>query len=244
MAKVIFTYDGMDIEIQCNINDQIKNILQKYSNKIEKNLSDLFFTYNGNKINDNSILNEIMNEEDKKGNTMNILVIEFNENNIPNKDENKIPSKEIICPKCNENILIKINEYKLNLFNCKNNHEINNILIKEFENIEKIDISKIICNKCKTNNKSNTFHNEFYRCNKCKFNLCPLCNSHHDKNHNTINFDNKNYICEIHNMPYIKYCENCKLNICMSCFKKHEHHLIINYENIILNESKKIKRIF
>ena len=41
-----------------------------------------------------------------------------------------IKSKEIICPKCNENILIKIDEYKINLYNCKSNHEINNILLK------------------------------------------------------------------------------------------------------------------
>ena len=87
---------------------------------------------------------------------MNILV---NENNETIIEENKI-SKEIICPKCKENILIKINEYKINLFNCKNNHEINNILLNEFENLENINISKIICNKCKINNKSKIYNNE------------------------------------------------------------------------------------
>ena len=56
---------------------------------------------------------------------MNILVNENNETII--KDNIK-ESKEIICPNCNENILIKFNEYKINLFNCKNNHKKNNIL--------------------------------------------------------------------------------------------------------------------
>ena len=104
-------------------------------------MSKLFFIYNGNKINDNSILNEIINEEDKRRNIMNILV---NEDDNPIKIENIIKSKEIICPKCNENILIKIDNYKINLFNCKNNHNIDNILLNEYEN--NIDISKIICN--------------------------------------------------------------------------------------------------
>ena len=36
---------------------------------------------------------------------------------------------------------------KKNLFDCKNNHNINNILLNEYEN--NIDISKIICNNCK-----------------------------------------------------------------------------------------------
>ena len=62
-----------------------------------------------------------------------------------------IKSKEIICPKCNENILIKIDNYKINLFNCKNNHNIDNILLNEYEN--NIDISKIICDKCKLKKK-------------------------------------------------------------------------------------------
>ena len=146
MAKVIFYYKGIQTEIQCNINGKIKDIYKKYETKIGKDISKLYFIYNGNKINDNLNLNEIINEEDKRRNIMNILV---NENNETIIKENKIELREIICPKCNENILIKLNEYKINLFNCKNNHNIDNILLNEFENIENIDISKIICGKCK-----------------------------------------------------------------------------------------------
>ena len=71
--------------------------------------------YNGNKINDNKALKDIINEEDKRRNIMNILV---NENKETIIKENIIKSREIICPKCNENILIKIDEYKINLYNC------------------------------------------------------------------------------------------------------------------------------
>ena len=223
MANVIFNYKGKETIIQCNLNEKIKDILKRYTNKIEIYISKLYFIYNGNKINDNLILNEIINGEDKRRNTMNILVYENNEAIIK---ENQIKSKEIICPKCNENILIKLNEYKINLFNCKNNHEINNIFLNEFENIEKIDISKIICDNCKTKNKSNSYNHQFYRCNLCKINLCPLCKSNHNPNHKIINYDNKNYICEIHDVNYIKYCKDCKLNICIYCPKEHKNHSI------------------
>ena len=86
---------------------------------------------------------------------MNVLVNENNENNKTLIKYNIKNSKEIICPKCYENVLIKINEYKINLF-CKNNHNISNILLNEFKSIENIDLSKIICDKCKIKNKSNT----------------------------------------------------------------------------------------
>ena len=103
----------------------------------------------------------------------------------------------------------------------KNGHEIKDIIIEEYENIQGIDISKIKCNKCE-NNKSNTYNNEFYRCIKCKVNICPLCKSKHDKNHNIINYENKNYICENHNEILIKYCNDCKKNICISCSNEHK----------------------
>ena len=133
MAKVIFSYKGTETEIQCNINDKIKDIYTKYETKIGKDISKLYFIYNGNKINDNLILNEIMNEEDKRRNIMNILV---NENKEAIINKNIIKSREIICPKCYESLFIKINEYKINLFNCKNNHKTDNILLNEYENIE------------------------------------------------------------------------------------------------------------
>ena len=141
MTNVIFNYKGNDINIQCNLNDKIEDIYKKYETKLGKNISKLYFLYNGNKIKENLTLNEIINEDDKRRNIIKILVNEHNGTIIK---ENKIIPNEIICPKCKENIFIKIKEYKINLFNCKKNHNINNILIKEFENMEKIDISKII----------------------------------------------------------------------------------------------------
>ena len=52
MAKVIFNYNDIQTEIQCNINDKIKDIIKRYEIKIGKDISKLYFIYNGNKIND------------------------------------------------------------------------------------------------------------------------------------------------------------------------------------------------
>ena len=54
-----------------------------------------------------------------------------------------------------------MNEYKINLYDCKNRHRMNNILLNEFENTQYIDISKIICDECKEKNKGNTYKMNF-----------------------------------------------------------------------------------
>jgi len=91
-----------------------------------------------------------------------------------------IKSKEIICPECKESVLIDIIEYQINLNKCKNGHNINNILLKDFEKTQYIDNSKINNNKCLKHN------NIFDRyCNDCNLNLCLKCSKEH-KNHNTI----------------------------------------------------------
>ena len=107
MIKAKFSYKEIDTEIQCNINEQIKDIFKRYTNKIGIDISKVYFIYSGNIIIDNLIINEIINEEDKRRNIMNILVDENNKTIIK---ENIIKSKEIICPKCHESIFIKLNE--------------------------------------------------------------------------------------------------------------------------------------
>jgi len=206
MAKVILNYKGIETEIQCNLNNKIIDIYKKYANKIGINISKVFFIYNGNIIDDNNlILNEIINEEDKRRKILNILVNENDENDEIIIKENTKTKNKMICPKCYEKLLIKIDEYKINLFNCKNNHVINNILLNEYENIEKIDMPKIECNNCRIKNKNNTYNNEFYGCNICKFNMCPLCKSKYNRDHKIINSDSKNI--------YVKYMIRNILNI-------------------------------
>ena len=191
MSKVIFLFNGLEIIIQCNKDEKMKEICKRFALTTNNEINKIYFLYNGHKINEELKFNEIANKEDNERNIMNILVYEINKTIIK---DNIIKSNDIICPECNENILIKLNDYKINLFNCKNNHNKRNILLKEYENIEKIDISKIKCDICKLKNESNTYNNEFYYCLNCDKYICPLCKEKHDNNHKIINYEHKNYI--------------------------------------------------
>ena len=124
----------------------------------------------------------------------------------------------------------------------KNGHVVDDILFKDFEKTQTIDESLIICTKCKKN-KSSTYNKEMYICNECNMNLCPLCKSNHDKNHKIINYEQKYYICDIHNRQFNSFCNSCKKDICVLYELEHEQHEIVYYSKIIpkpnlLNKSK------
>ena len=141
------------------------------------------------------------------------------------------------------NVCIKMDiiDYKINLFECKNGHKIDNILLDEFEDTQKIDIKTIECEICKESNKSNSYNNIFYTCISCKRNICPLCKSNHDKLHKIINYDDKNYICNKHNENYNSYCEKCKLNLCTLCEGEHKSHKITNLGAEMVNKDELVK---
>ena len=234
MSKVVFLFNGLEMIIPCNKDEKLKEICKRFALKTNNEINNIYFLYNGNKINEELKFNELANREDNERNTMNILVYEINKTIIK---DNIIKLNEIICPKCNENILVKIEDYKINLFDCKNNHNIRNILLKEYDNISKIDISKIKCDICKIKNKSNTYNNIFYTCPNCCIYLCPLCKENHNKNHKIINYEHKNYICNKHNEAFTKYCYECKKNICIRCEKEHQNHKDIYYGKIIPDDN-------
>ena len=82
MAEIIFTYEGNQINIQCDKNQKMDEICNKLSTKINMNINSLIFLYGGSQLNLNKKLNEITKE-----NKINILVF---------KKENESE----ICPKC------------------------------------------------------------------------------------------------------------------------------------------------
>ena len=95
-ANVIFTLDGVELPIQCNRNDIMKDICQKYSNKVERNINTLVFLYGGNQLNFNLKFKEVITN--KNSNEMKVLVYS-NE------------TDEFMCPKCGEKI--KLNKEKI-----------------------------------------------------------------------------------------------------------------------------------
>jgi len=243
MAEVEFNYKGSKVIIQCKEFEIMKDICQSFIKQIEEDKNKIYFSYNGNEGNtfdENLTFEQMINSEDKKRNKMNILVFK---NEIKEEEvKDIIKSKDIICPICGQSIRIDIKDYKITLFECKNNHKIDNILLDEFENTQNIDNKKIICEICKNNYKSNSYNKIFYKCCKCEKNICPLCKLNHDKTHKIINYDEKQYICNKHYENYNSYCKECKINLCTLCEREHKSHKKIYFGDIILNKEELDKK--
>ena len=227
--EIIFSFKGIEVIIECDVKEKIIDAYNKFLSKIQSDISQLSFIYNGNKINEKQSFDKKASSIDKKRNIINIAVEELNKNNI--MIENSINSKEIICPKCNENTILKIKDYKIFLSGCKNGHKIDNLFFNEYENERYISSTMIKCELCQKR-INEIKNNELYKCINCKINLCPSCKSNHFKNHKFINYEKIKYICEEHNKKYIEYYNNCKQNICKLCKNNHKKHDIIFFEDI------------
>ena len=246
-VNVIFNFNGTKTTIQCKSDVKMKEIFRNFATKALIDINSIFFIYGGKIINEELKFNELFKPDEIK-NEINILVSESN-NTTKDQDEGKVKSKDIICPKCNEICLIKIKDYKIKLYGCKNGHINSNILLDEFEDKQKMNVSKIICNDCNNTNRSQTYNNVFYKCITCKKDICPLCKLNHNQ-HEIINYDKKNFRCDKHNDLYNSYCNKCKLNLCMRCENVHneeyhkentKEHNIIEYKEII-EDNNEIKK--
>ena len=100
-------------------------------------------------------------------------------------------------------------------------------MIDEFFDFQKIDESKIICDKCvgeDKKRKSEAVNNFFYKCFTCNINLCVLCKNKNDKKHIIINYDNQNYFCKEHDERYISIFKECKKDLCDNCNYDNNHY--------------------
>ena len=229
MTTINFIYNSKNTIIQCNDEDIIKEIFERFCIKAGIDIESVFFLYDGNKcVNTNLSVSQLACKRDKLRKSMNILV---NESEQINKEPSIIESKEVICPKCGENASIYFEDFKIKM-ECKAGHKIRNMLFNEFKKTQFIDISKIICSECLSNNKKDSYENKFYRCLPCKMNLCPLCRLKHDKNHCIVDYELSNYKCEMHGKDYVSYCPECKKDICQFCEKNHKEHNLISLGTI------------
>ena len=243
-VKVEFNYSGAITYIFCYEYDRMEDICRKFAGKSKTNLDNLVFLYSGSTLNLNLTFAQTANAEDKQRKIISVLVTDSN--NDPEPQHCFVKSILPICPKCFGNANLSMNEdYTFNISGCKNCHEIKRLSIDDYEKTQKIDLSNIKCGKC-DNCVSNTYNNEMYLCNKCNLNLCPLCKLNHDNNHILINYNLKNYVCEIHSEIYSMYC-NCGKNICAKCEKDHADHpkksfgIMFPDKNNLLNELKVYK---
>jgi len=237
MEEIIlnFIYNGHEINMPFNGNEYIKDILRSFAEEVNKNTEDLYFLYNGQLMDENLILEKININNDNK---LKILVFDYINNNKDDKKKIEL-SKDIICPKCGENCIIFIEDYKINLVECYNGHYTGNILLNEYNNTQKI--KEILCYKC-NKNRTETYQNQFYKCSKCNIYLCPLCKISHNKDfkeHIIIDYNPKNYLCNKHSKNYISYCYECHKNLCQSCSLTHDkNHFLYHFKDLIPIDSE------
>lgn len=121
-----FLYNGLEVKMNGKKDEYMKDIFSKYAQKINKNNKNFYFLYNGNKIDEESKLQEINN----KDNEITILVYELNqninsENIIVDSEENKTLKEEIQFLK-NQNKILLENQKLLMEQILKLNEKVNN----------------------------------------------------------------------------------------------------------------------
>ena len=238
MSSVDFFYEGKSLTIQCDERDKMDKIIKKFCEKINKNKDEIYFIYGGNFVKENKTYTEIASSEDIKRKKLSILCNLISEET---SKESKIllkKSKYIICPECQENAGINIKDFKIELFDKKNNHVKDDISFSDFEKSQMIDESKIKCNICENQNKNETYNNTFFICFTCKKNICPLCNQTHDKSHIIIDYSEKDFKCNIHNESNSLFCNECNKDICVICEKDHLNHKKTSLGELIVDKNK------
>ena len=237
MAEVKIIYNGYPTIIQAQPNEIVKEIFKRFKIKIKAENKELIFLYNGEIIKDDNINISKLTAEKV------ITILACDSINMNSGNNNLVKPDYVICPICKEIAILDEKDYKLIIKGCQNKHITKNILFNDFNKFQNIDYSNIICNKCKKNNRNITYNKEFFYCDICRINLCPICKLNHDNNHKIINYNDKEFKCGIHNENYISYCNKCEKNICMSCENEHSEHSIIYYGKLIIQENKIINRM-
>ena len=164
MSIITFLFRGSEVPIQCTKKEKLVTIIQKFCENAQVSRNNVNFLFNGRILDEQLTEDKIpMNDQNKK-----FIVVDYNNDDDDDQIDIVIKSKEVICPKCKEYASISMNDdYKISISNCKNGHKTENILISEFEKTQDINLSKIICDKCKNKNMGKVFNNEFYICINC-----------------------------------------------------------------------------
>ena len=128
MNQVIYTYNSVNTAIQCQSDEKMKNVNERLKQKLGIQNSNIYYLYNGSKVNEELTFNELSGGK----HSINIILYDKEIQKVNESNE----SEYIICPKCNEIAILDFKDYKFNL-KCKNGHNIQDILIKEYK-IEKM----------------------------------------------------------------------------------------------------------
>ena len=193
VVTIEFEYNKIKTKVEIEIEQLIQDAVKLYLTKEKLDFDSLEFIYNDKKINLNdkieSLMTNINNDND------NIIPIQVISKNNSNNSIN-LEKYEIKCPKCSEPCRIKIENYLIKLFDCKNNHKTENI---ELDQLKKMQ------NKIGIENDKKFYICELHQnpytdyCTNCKINICSSCKVQH-MNHSIQSFNEiKPNIVEIKN---------------------------------------------
>ena len=219
--NAIIIFEKVKTVIECSNDNYIEDICNKFIKKINIKKNEIIFFYKGKKIAHKIKINEFANKDDLKKKKINIFAFKVKHISKEKLLYNINQSKEIVCPECGEICRIKFNGYKIILYDCKNNHYINNIEFENYFETQKLGKSKIKCDNCNKFEEANIF-DQLFNCLECHKYLCIFCKEIHNKEHKIVKFGDQNYICNKHNERYISYCKKCNINICSKCEEEHK----------------------
>ena len=257
---LILYLDNKEIKIQEDIlNKSIQKLIKNACTNEKIDFNDyLFFNINDviNINNDSLLLKDIIKENDEL-NTNTLKIISFPKNKkIINEDciihsTNKPDEiRSIICPQCQQYIIMEINDYKIFLSKCKNGHQFNNIYLKNFYSTQKYEKIKSILKEIQEDNIINEPKEEDV--------APPTPLSSKDIENNEIkeqNDNNEKYSyntkCHKHKMQqFSSYCLNCKKNLCSECEMNHnifrknnELHKIVHFYEILSNNDEYLEKL-
>ena len=234
MVDIEFDYLQDKITMKFNLTDDFNSVFDKYYHKANIEPNSVVFMAHAMTIPKNKKIIDIMDTSEKLTNKIYISVFPLYLNNNQVFEQ----SKEIICPKCSEQCIIKIQDYLVELYCYKCNHS-TFMRLDEFKDSQKLDLAKIKCEICNVKNMGNSFDHVFFYCQNCKTNICVLCKEKHNDNHSIIKYEQKNYCCPKHYDSFFKFCLDCKINICMLCNQEHSNHNLESFEDIISNPDNK-----
>lgn len=163
MIQIEFQLDQQIIIIQAKSDETFQAVIDRYIQKTQIQLNSVYFISNGSQIKLDQTLENAMTEFEKQNQKIKVLV-NMIEDKSNDKKEVIIKSKDIICPGCSEPCRITLENCKIKLFGCVNNHITEDIRLLNFPGTQKVNISKIICDKCKVNNKGESTDYKFYKC--------------------------------------------------------------------------------
>ena len=228
MVEFIFIYMNNQYKVEINeTNEELKNIVLKYSSIINKDIKELYFLYKGKPLNMKKKLSLFNNK------TYKIFVY----NIATQKNTNRV-LENILCLKCNNVARMNISNNAITIEKCINDHCFKELSLEEFFESQYIKDSEINCSLCK-NNK--IYYNNLMYINYNSKYICPLCCKNSQINKLTYNY--QFYFCIKHLLKYISYCHYCKINLCEKCEEKHKdnkNHKIISYKEIKTKIKKNI----